>query len=127
MAAPYPTHPPSPVLRSGTLNTHGSGLVKVRAIRILVREGRRGKSRHAVFRSHDTAVGVSINKFKQEQISGVEYGASERYLIYSHGRVVKLGSLTWHRFVLSPPSSLSVITIQLQNSVRFTVVFLVYC
>lgn len=86
-----------------------------------------GQSSHAVFRSHNTAVGVSISRFKQERISGVAQGASEKYLICGHGRVVKLGSLTWHRFVLASLLSLSLITIQLHNSARFTVKFLVYC
>lgn len=43
-----------------------------------------------------TAVGVSINGFKPEQISGVKHGASERYLIHSHGRVGAAVSFTWH-------------------------------
>lgn len=62
---------------------------------------------HAELR--DTAVGVSINRFEPERISGVTHGASERYLIFSHGRVGKAGILTWHKHVSAPLLSLSVI------------------
>lgn len=54
-----------------------------------------------------TAVGLSINRFKPEQISDVTHGASERYLISSHGRVGKAVSLTWHGHGSAPLSSLS--------------------
>lgn len=69
--------------------------------------GREGGSDRAVRSrwvegNHSTAVGASINRFKPEQISGVTHGASERYLICSHRRVWKAGSLTWHRRVSAP-------------------------
>lgn len=59
--------------------------------------------------NHSAAVGESINRFKPEQISGVTHGASERYLIFSRGRVAKAASLTWHRRVSTPLLSSSVI------------------